>query len=188
MNEKLLSRITLYFVGCVSLIIWTVLIWQYMHDGVPSHHLLNRADLPTISNWWGGLLLPVLSWVMLKRIQNRELKSSTTNSNLVVFKSVFFSFLLALSFGAIFSFSFINGYSDITSIMFPAVLFLAIFFKVYKEEYLLGLILGMSFTFGAVLPTIFGSIIALLSFTIYFLTRFILSNVKKIMPTKHVNE
>lgn len=187
MNEKLLSQITLYFVGFVSLIIWSVLIWQYMHDGVPSHHLLNRADLPTISNWWGGLLLPVLSWVMLKRIRNRVLKSST-NSNLLVFKYVFFSFFLALSFAAIFSFSFINGYSEMTSIMFPGVLFLAIFFKVYKEEYLLGLILGMNFTFGAVLPTIFGSIIALLSFTIYSLTRFILFKVKKIMPTKQVNE
>ena len=46
----------------VTLAIWSVLIWQHFHDGVPAHHLLQNPDLPRMSNWFGGLLLPVLTW------------------------------------------------------------------------------------------------------------------------------
>ena len=40
------------------------LAWEHLHGGVASHHLLNRADLPAISNAWGALFLPALAWVL----------------------------------------------------------------------------------------------------------------------------
>ena len=55
----------------VTILIFALLIWQHFHGGVPSHHILHQADLPSISNWWGGLLLPVLTWVLSDKIQNR---------------------------------------------------------------------------------------------------------------------
>lgn len=36
-----------------------------MQEGVPAHHLLNNPDLPRISDWFGGLLLPALTWALL---------------------------------------------------------------------------------------------------------------------------
>ena len=81
MTEQQLSRVRLYFTALVTLITWSMLLWQYSNAGVPSHHLLHRADLPAISNWWGGLLLPALSWIMLGRIQKRILKQPSNNAN-----------------------------------------------------------------------------------------------------------
>ena len=76
MNEKQLSQFTVYFVGFVTITIWSLLIWQYLNEGIPSHHLLQRADLPEISNWWGAILLPALSWGLLVRIKKRIMNNT----------------------------------------------------------------------------------------------------------------
>jgi len=76
MSEQQLSKIKLLFTGFVTITICSILIWQFYHDGVPSHHLLHRTDLPAISNWWGALLLPALSWFLIGQIQKRVAKSS----------------------------------------------------------------------------------------------------------------
>jgi hypothetical protein len=186
MTEQQLSRIRLYFTGLVMLIIWSMLIWQYSNAGVPSHHLLHRADLPAISNWWGGLLLPALSWIMLGRIQKRILKQPSNSVNQYSIR-VSAGFICALIYGGILSFSFINGYAQVSSVMFYGILFFAIFLKVYREEYLLGFILSMSFTIGAVLPTVFGAIIATVSAIIYFVVHYIWSGIKKRASHKQAN-
>lgn len=183
MNEKQLSQIKFFLVSLVTLTIWAMLIWQYTHSGVPSHHLLHRADFPAISNWWGGILLPVLSWVMLSRIQKRILQASPEKT-LVLFKQIVISFVLTLIYGAMLSISFINGYPEISSVLFPGILFFALFIRVYREEFILAFILSMSITFGAVLPTLFGSVIAILSAVVYFLVRFVCSMVKNLTTTK----
>lgn len=186
MNEQQFSQIKWYFVGFVTLTIWATLIWQYLHEGVPNHHLLQRADLPAISNWWGGVLLPVLSWLALARIQKRILKSPPENKPLL-FRQVSISFYISLLYGAMLSLFFVYGYSEVTSVMFPGILFFAIFFRVYREEFILGFILSMSFTFGAVLSTIFGTLIALSSAIVYFLVHFIWLGVKKITSSRQSN-
>jgi hypothetical protein len=186
MTEQQLSRIRLYFSGLVTLIIWSMLIWQYSNAGVPSHHLLHRADLPAISNWWGGLLLPALSWIMLGRIQIRILKQPSNSVNQSSIR-ISAGFICALMYGGILSFSFINGYDQASSAMFYGILFFAIFLKVYREEYLLGFILSMSFTFGAILPTIFGAIIATVAAIIYFVVHYIWSGIKKRVSHKQTN-
>lgn len=183
MNNEKLSQIKLYFVGIVTLSIWAMLIWQYTHGGVPSHHLLHRADYPAISNWWGGIVLPVLSWVMLSRIQTRILLSSPEKAE-VLSKQIAISFVLALMYGAMLSITFVYGYSEISSVMFPGILFFALFIRVYREEFILAFILSMSITFGAVLPTIFATIIAIPSAIVYFLVRFVWSQVKNLTTTK----
>jgi hypothetical protein len=47
------------------------LAWEYTHGGFQSHHILRRKDLPKLQNWWGGIMLPVLTWFLLNRIQKR---------------------------------------------------------------------------------------------------------------------
>jgi hypothetical protein len=177
MTELQLSRTRLYFTGLVTLITWSMLIWQYLHEGVPSHHLLHRADLPAVSNWWGGLLLPALSWIMLGRIEKRILRQPVEGqSQYATF--VLAGFVCALSYGAMLSFAFISGFEELASGMFYAILFFALFWKVYREEYLLGFILSMSVTIGAVLPTIFGAIIAVAAAVIYTVMQYIWSKIQ----------
>ena len=63
--------------GIVTFLILGLLLWQYFHGEVPSHHILDRKDLPEISNWWGGLLLPILTWLLLSKIENRISKQDS---------------------------------------------------------------------------------------------------------------
>ena len=186
MNEQQLSATKWYFVGFITLAIWSLLLWQYLHAGVPSHYLLQRADLPEISNWWGGILLPFLTWLAMVRVQKRIVKPPTENRSLLC-KQVFISFILALCYGAMLAISFVKGYTDISAVLFPAILIFALFFRVYRAEFILGFILSMSITFGAVLPTIFGAIIASASAIVYFVVRFIYSQVKNLTSSKQIN-
>ena len=178
MTEQQLSRTRLYFTVLVTLITFSMLIWQYLNAGVPSHHLLHRADLPAVSNWWGGLLLPALSWIMLGRIQKRILKQPPDKVDQYSIH-ILVGFVCALIYGGILSFAFINGYEEVSSAVFYGILFFALFLKVYREEYLLGFILSMSITFGAVLPTIFSAIIATVAAVIHFAVHYVWSRLNK---------
>lgn len=187
MTELQLSRTRLYFTGLVTLVAWSMLIWQYLHEGVPSHHLLHRADLPAISNWWGALLLPALSWIMLGRINKRILRQDAEyQSQYATF--VLAGFVCALSYGAILSSTFLGGHEPVAAGMFYAILFFALFWKVYREEYLLGFILSMSVAIGAVLPTIFGAIIAVLAAAVYTVMQYILSVLKNQLARRQANQ
>lgn len=172
MNEKFFFKVSLYFTGMVTLAIWGLLAWNHYHGGVPSHHLLAREDLPSISNWWGGLLLPLLTWFLLYRIQKRfipenaeKLKGSKYPMNIV------YGFTVALFFGILLSTFFTFGYSDIPGYMIMALFPLALFFPIYRAECLLGFVIGMTFTFGAVLPTLIGSLFAVIGAVLYLLVR-----------------
>ncbi|MDC1124194.1 hypothetical protein OAT15_03995 [Gammaproteobacteria bacterium] len=82
-------------------------------------------------------------------------------------------FIAAVICGVLLTVTFFQGYQEIASILFPGILAIAIFVPVFREEYLLGFILAMSFGFGAVLPIIFTTLIATASAIIYFTGRFI---------------
>ncbi|MFT5038844.1 MAG: hypothetical protein ACI94L_001414 [Flavobacteriaceae bacterium] len=64
---------------------------------------------------------------------------------------------------------------------------IAIFIRVYREEFVLGFILSMSLTFAAVLPTIFAAVMALLFAVVYFLAQFFWVKINKITSTKPVS-
>jgi len=60
---------------------------------------------------------------------------------------------------------------------------LALFFPIYRAECFLGFVIGMTFTFGAVLPTGVGIIIALIGALLYLYVRTgIIFIVRKIIP------
>ena len=82
MNEKMFYKTRLYVTAIVTIAIWTLLAWNYYHGGVPSHHILAKKDLPSISNWWGGLLLPLLTWWLLYRIQKRVVDNKNAYSDM----------------------------------------------------------------------------------------------------------
>ena len=185
MNEQQLKQFRFYFTGAVTIIISVLLVWQYFNGGVPVHHILHRADMPGISNWWGAVLLPGLSWFLLGRIHKRIIDSPEHNNEQTYPRSVIIGFTAALVYGTVFSASFAYGFSTVTSIMFPWVLVLALFFKLYKEECALAVILSMSFVFGAVLPTVFALVVGLVSALIYHLVHFIYSRTSTlIMKTR----
>ena len=137
-----------------------------------SHHVLNRSDMPTISNWWGALLLPALTWFLTGRIHRRLVHQSGGQEAVSKLPaSVVAGFMGSLFFGILLSVSFTRDYQTIASYLFLGMFLLALLLPVYRAECVLGLVLGMTFTFGAVLPTGIGSIIAAVSASIHFYVR-----------------
>jgi hypothetical protein len=165
-------KIRLLITAIIAIATWSLLAWDYYHSGVPTHHILHREDLPAISNWWGGLLLPLLAWFLLYRVQKRLMREHPETSKISALPlDRFYGLAIALSFGILLSISFAFGYDNVSGYMFFALFILALFWPIYRAECLLGLVIGMTFTFGAVLPTAFGALLVLVSAVLYLYVR-----------------
>jgi MFS family permease len=172
MNNKIFFKYRLYFTGFVALAIWSLLTWDYYHEGVPSHHILHREDLPSFSNWWAGLLLPLLTWFLLYRIQKRMRADKDKNQRLVNIPiNIVYGFIGALLFGIVLSIFFTLENEEVPFYMMMSLFVAALFLPIYRAECFLGFVIGMTFTFGGVLPIGIGSILALLGVILYLLVR-----------------
>jgi hypothetical protein len=164
----------------VTIVIWGLLVREHFHGGVPSHHLLDQKDLPAISNWWGGLLLPVLTWILLGRIEKRLNKQgAATQRTKAQNIKIAGLFLLGSMMGILIAVSFTNDYKLFLDNVLYIFLLLSLLFPIYYAEFVLGFILAMTYTFGAILPTIFILLIAAVGFLIYRSTRLLILRVRK---------
>jgi len=145
----------------VSAIVLSLLLWQQFNGGVPSHSFMARADMPSISNWWGALTLPLLTWVALGRLGLR-LADGRTSKGAAIAGGVG-----AMLFGAVLSTAFTLGYSAIPGAQMQSVPFIALFVPIYRAEYLLGFVLALAYTFGGVLPLVIGSVLGVLGFVLH---------------------
>ncbi|MFM9909190.1 MAG: hypothetical protein ACKVOW_07575 [Chitinophagaceae bacterium] len=172
MSEKKFYWIRVYFTGIVTIAICALLIWDHYHGGIPSHHLFANKDLPSISNWWGLLLLPILTWFLLYLIHKRIIKEHSGNGDqLLNRKKLLSRFVGSLLFGILLSVFFSFNFSDIPGFMMLGVFPLALIFPIYRAECLLGFVIGMTYTFGTVLPTFIGSILTIAAAILYIYVR-----------------
>ena len=172
MSEQHPPPLRQYLTASITLAELAHLTWEHFHGGIRSHHFLNSADMPAISNAWGALLLPLLTWFLSTYIQKRiALTSDAKDSSQKLPTSIVVGFLGALLFGILLSASFTNGYETITEYLFMGVLLLALLLPVYRAECVLGFVLGMTFTFGAILPTLVASVIAAFSALVHLCVR-----------------
>ena len=172
MNEQQAKRIRIYLTVAVLLAEIGHLAWEHFHGGIASHHFLNRADMPAVSNGWGLLLSPAISWFLGGIALRRSIATAaaaTINAPggqaeaAGLARGVFVGFFAELLFGASLAATFSLGYQDVTSILFFGMLLLALVFRVYRAECVLGFVLGMTFTFGAILPALVASVTAVIS-------------------------
>jgi hypothetical protein len=170
MSRANLSRWRGYFTALVLLAELAHLAWEHFHGGVRSHHILNRGDLPAISNAWGMLLLPALTWFLTGRTQRRIERQSSANAVVRTMPpGVVAGFLGALLVGIALSAAFAMGSDTVPAYIAQGIIVLAILLPIYRAECLLGFVLAMTFTFGAVLPTAVGSVFAALSALMHLL-------------------
>jgi hypothetical protein len=145
-----------------------MLVWEYFNGGVVSHHFLARRDMPAISNWWGLLVTPALTWFLLGRIEKRMADK----------RQVILGFVFAFLFGAALATFFATGHQEWCGHMVLTLPVLALFFAIYRAECVLGFVLGMTFIFGPILPVFAACIFATMGFIIYQGVRFIVRKVK----------
>ena len=171
MNEKLFFKVRLYFTAIVTLAIFSLLSWNYFHGGVPSLHILNDRNLPEISNWWGCLLLPILVWFLFYTLKKR-VGVDDENQKLQRFPvKIIYAFIGSLILGILLSVFFTLGYENFPAYILLVILVSGLFFPIYRAEYFLGFVIGMTFTFGAVLPTGVAIILALIGAFFYMCIR-----------------
>ncbi|RZA34004.1 MAG: hypothetical protein EOP92_17920 [Lysobacteraceae bacterium] len=140
--------------------------WETTHGGVPAHHLLNNPELPAISNWWGLLVVPLLVWFLVGRVQRRAATLVQTGSRERFRMLTQARFAVALLWGAALAIAFSFGHPLVNWIFFGAFA-AALVVHAWRAEYMLGFALGLIFTFGAVLPVLIASVIAACSFALH---------------------
>jgi hypothetical protein len=150
------------------------LAWEMMHGGVASHHFLARADMPSMSNWWGIVLVPALAWFVTGRVMGRE-KHDAPGEGMIAanIRRALPAFLGALVYGGALALSFSFGFG-VEKYLFPALFVIGLVLPLYRGEYILGFVLGMMVTFGGILPTIVAAVVATISWLAHTLFRFVM--------------
>lgn len=131
--------------------------WEHLHGGIVSHHLLNDPAMPAIWNGWGLVVLPALAWIASGRAFPRPHRAWRLRPPFV--RALLPAALAGLALSVAFAF----GREDLAGFVLVGLLVAAVGVRAYRVEYLLGFVLGMAYTFGAILPTLIGGCIALLS-------------------------
>lgn len=150
----------LRFIGTLLVLAFIVLHlgFEYFQGGIRSHHVLNQADLPEISNLW-GLLLPPLAWFLLGTLERRLAQTQDARAG----RKALLSGIAVLSSSVALMVSFKLDLSTITGLIFQGLLLAAVFLPFYRAEFFLGVVLGMTFAFGAILPTGVATVLATIS-------------------------
>lgn len=165
MESRMTSRLPSYGLKLALLVAVAHLAWEQTHGGVQSHHLLNRDDLPAISNLWGLVVLPALGWLASVVVARRVASGKGAIDQALV------AFIGALIFGVSLSVAFAAGYDSVTSGLFFGALLAGLVLRTYRAEYAFGFVLGMTFVFGAVLPTMVATVAAAISAVAHLLVR-----------------
>ncbi len=172
MNSILDNR-TKLSIGTFILVSIFLLI-EHFNGGVVTHHLLAREDLPGISNWWGLLTIPLLSWIVASLINHRRYIEAKSNQKTEINEDKDLkSFLAAFLFGIIISMLWEFNLENILQYFILSPLLIAFFKPVHRPEFLLGFVLGLIYTFGGILPLIIGFVLLLISYLINKLIQFL---------------
>ncbi|MEJ8756543.1 hypothetical protein WG947_06030 [Pontibacter sp. H259] len=152
----------------VAVLMLCFLSWEHFNGGVTSHHLLQQKSLPAISNWWSGIFLPALTWLLLSRTQKRlNRQASQGQPILKLQRQVILLWFLGMVLGALIATTFENGFSPFLDNVPYIILVLSLLIPIYYAEFMLGFILAMTYTFGAILPTAFILVLAAIGFLSY---------------------
>ena len=164
MREQPFLRLRLGFTAAATLAELANLAWEHLHGGIVTHHLFARADLPGISNAWSAWLVPALAWFLTGRMQRRiALHAGGVRARAAIYRKMAVGLVAGLLFGVGIAVSFTGGYETALSWLFWGMFVLALLLPGYRAECLLGFVLGMMHTFGALLPALVASVIALAS-------------------------
>ncbi len=152
----------------ITVALSSLLLWQYFHGGIPSHYFLADKNMPLVSNVWGALSIPMMTWFLLFRVGKRLF---TASASIPFPRNALIGFSSALIFAVVLGLSIQYSVEEFSGNV-PFILFgLALFFPTYRAECFLGFILGLTYFVGGVLPVVVGGVFLLISAAIYLFLR-----------------
>lgn len=159
----------------ITITLYGLLLWQYFNGGIPKHHFLADESLPSISNAWGALTVPLLTVFSFWQIKKRLFK----NTHVIDYpQNTMLAFGGGLVFGITLGLGLLFGWNLFLENV-PFIIFgLAIFFPVYKAEYFLGFVLGLTYFVGGVLPVAVGLVFLAIAAGIHFAVVFVRQKLK----------
>ncbi|MCG7537681.1 hypothetical protein [Pseudoalteromonas sp. OOF1S-7] len=164
-----LSQTRNVFLVAVLLLQTAQLIWEHFNGGVVTHHLLMRADLPGISNWWGLLILPALVLVTGMHVQARlTAHAQDETARLKIWHNVQLGFCILLLFSLCQAIVFSLGWHDLAKYMLLGLLITALFVPLHRMEYILGYVLGACLLSGPAMPFVGVLLFTLVSVVSHF--------------------
>ncbi|MCO7190788.1 MULTISPECIES: hypothetical protein [unclassified Pseudoalteromonas] len=171
MNTQQLSRTRNVFLAGVLLLQAAQLIWEHFNGGIVTHHLLMRADLPGVSNWWGLIILPALVWITGIHIQARLTASAQHDmADNKAWRTIQLGFGMLLLFSLCQTIVFSLGFHTLAKFMLLGLLITALFVPLYRMECILGYVLGACLMSGPAMPfvgvVLFATVSALSHFAI----------------------
>ncbi len=149
--------------------------FEHFNGGVKTHHFLARADLPGFSNWLALLVLPLLGIVVAFRAKSEE-GSQASN---VLSPTIIAGTVGSLAYGAALAVSFHLGIEQVSFVLFLGLFLCSIALPVYRAEYIFGFVVGMTITFGSVIPLVLALFFATISIAIRRVAAFVLSALRK---------
>lgn len=166
MTDKSAHRLEFYVVGFAVLFAGAYLAWQATHGGVVSHHLLDQRDLPAFSNWWGLAIIPLAGGFAAWSVQRRAAVKANALSSAAA--AAFCALLVGVALSVAFN---VDEGGSAPLLVLLAALASGCIWPTYRGEYVFGFVIGMSFTFGLVLPAMIALVAAAISAAFYFLLR-----------------
>ncbi|MDH7447050.1 hypothetical protein [Aquimarina sp. 2201CG14-23] len=165
-TQKILDN-KLPFIVIVTSLVGLHVLWEYFNGGVTTHHLLAREDLPGISNLWGLLTIPLLSWILI------SLSSWIHNKNKVTYSisKITYGFIGSLIFGILMSLLWEFDLENMLQYAIWLPIPISLLLRVYLPGNLLGFILGLTYTFGGVLPIGIGIVLTISSLLVWTIFR-----------------
>ncbi len=169
-SNGLSIKFRILFTATVTILVWTHLIWDHFHGGVPTHYFLQSEDMPGISNWWGGITLPLTTFLLLLWAHKNQLKAPEQENNKLSRKLIM-RFFRAFWFGVLLSVLFSIGSPGPGYMMLEAII-LSFFVPHNRQENMMGFILGIRNTFGANLHILVSLVLLIFFLFAYKVVRF----------------
>lgn len=163
MNTHRFTRLQISLICAALVFVAATLTWEYFNGGVKNHYLLHNPDYPSISNYWGLLILPLLTWFTTYRIKTGFHSQMGVLENTLIPKHIRRGFLVMCAVTAAQSVAWVMGEPEITKYLAIAVILTGIFIPIYHSHFFLANVLVSSVIFGSVIPLIGYAVIALVS-------------------------
>jgi hypothetical protein len=168
-NALSITRLPAIVIPFVALVFAIAhLAFEHFNGGVKTHHFMASGDLPGFSNWLGLLILPTLGIALAVRIRKLQ------NDGKRMPRSVVMAFIGASLYGVMLSVSFHFKAEQLSFLILIGLFILALALPVYRAEYSLGLVVGMTVVFGPVIPLVLALFFAAISWTARTTMRFMI--------------